>query len=270
MHVSVIVTTSPGREHQLERCLTQLTRQLYPHFEVIVADDGSAGGQAVAAAFSSRLKLRYHGQANTASPAATRNAGAALARSERLIFIDSDVLLNVGALAAYVHFLGTHADWLLYGYVGLEAEADSLLMPGVRVNWRDPRFGWNGRQLIPADKLLHSSYQCGFAGNFCLYRHLFEALGGFDARFTGWGGEDLEFAERAVSQGAQVHFLLDAWGEHQVHDRDQTFHRLPAEARGHGYVFRPHPPVPYPVQVFASEQARQAFEQLLRSHYTLD
>ncbi|HEY9839484.1 MAG: glycosyltransferase family 2 protein [Candidatus Sericytochromatia bacterium] len=265
--LSLIVATSPGREVQLGHCLNALKRQTYTAFELIVADDGSSGGQAVAEAYAQDLSLRYLWRPNDGSPARSRNAGAAAARPGLLVFIDSDVLLNPQALTAYAGRLAAHPAWLLYGYVGIEGEAPSVLVPGVAVNWRDPRFGWNGHQLVPADKLYHSAYECGFGGNFGLHSRSFARLGGFDTRFQGWGGEDLEFAERAVTQGLEAHFLLDAWGEHQLHARSDDFHSRPAEARGHGYAFRPHPAVPYPVQVMASPAARHEFETLIKTHY---
>lgn len=266
---SVIVATSPGREAQLQSCLEQLCCQRGPDFEVLVVDDGSSGAEAVTAAFAERLSLRYNWRPNDQCPARSRNLGAKLARHQALLFIDSDILLSPQALAAYARHLQTRPEALLYGYVGYESTAvsESALQPGIPVHWRDPRFGWNGDRLVPADKLYHSAYECAFAGNFALSRDVFLQIGGFDERFAGWGGEDLDFGERAVQAGFQIHFLLDAWGEHQQHGRSDAFHEHTAEARGHGYVFRPHPAMPYQVCTLADPEALSRFEQLIRKHY---
>lgn len=265
--LSVIVSTSPGREPQLAHCLEQLSRQSHTDFEVIVCDDGSAACRAVAEGFAGRLTLDYLWRPNDGSPSRSRNAGARQARHPLLVLIDSDVLLNSDALAAYARFLDQRPGWLLYGYVGLEAEGPSALLPQVAVNWRDPRFSWDGAHLMPTDKLMNSSHLCGFGGNFAVHRDSLLAIGGFDEAFIGWGGEDLAFAEQALQAGYEIHFVLDAWGEHQIHPRREDFHLRRAEDRGYGYVFRPHLPVGYQVRVFASQGVLQKFETLLAHHY---
>lgn len=229
-----------------------------------MVDDGSSA-EHLLAEFRA-FPLRYCWRSNDQCPARSRNQGAALAQSDLLIFIDSDILLNPEAVVSYVNYLQGHANYLLYGYVGTEKTAQSLWFPEVEVNWWDKRFDWQ-EGLVPQARLFHSAYECAFAGNFAIYRKTFAELGGFDERFTGWGGEDLEFAERAVRKGLQVHFLIDAWAEHQVHARNDAFHRLPSEKRGYGYHFRPHPTMPYAVQCFSSPQAFQQLEQTIQSHY---
>lgn len=267
--ISVIVATSPGRETQLQGCLELLIRQQAAVFEVIVCDDGSSGCQAVSEAYADRLNLRYLWRANDQCPGRSRNIGAAAARYQQLVFIDSDVLLNPEALSAYTRHLQAQPEWLIYGYVGYEPNtiAPSALLPDRAVNWRDPRFGWIAQGLRPADKLYHSAYECAFAGNFAVSRQVYQTLGGFDERFKGWGGEDLDFGERAVKRGYQIHFLLDAWAEHQLHQRSETFHVQSAETRGHHYVFKPHPTVPYQVCTLAAPDALKRFETLIQQHY---
>lgn len=267
--ISVIVSTSPGRETQLQGCLELLTRQQGCVFEVIVCDDGSIGCQAVCEAYASRLSLNYLWRANDQCPGRSRNLGAADATYQQLVFIDSDVLLNPNALAAYTRHLQARPEWLIYGYVGYEVQsvAPSVLLPERTVNWRDPRFGWIGQGLRPADKLYHSAYECAFAGNFAVSRQVYQALSGFDERFRGWGGEDLDFGERAVKMGYQIHFLLDAWAEHQLHQRSDLFHLQAAESRGYHYVFKPHPAVPYCVCTLADPEALRHLEALIQQHY---
>jgi hypothetical protein len=61
----------------------------------------------------------------------------------------------------------------------------------------------------------------------CCSRDLFVDVGGFDESFRGYGGEDWEFAHRAVVNGAVLHHARDAvawhdgadWGARDVADR---------------------------------------------------
>ncbi|PKL76526.1 MAG: hypothetical protein CVV27_09815 [Candidatus Melainabacteria bacterium HGW-Melainabacteria-1] len=267
--LSVIVSTSPGREPQLSYCLEALCRQRHVNFEVIVCDDGSTGGRAVVNGFLPRLSLDYQWWPNAGCPSRSRNAGAAASRHDWLVFIDSDVLLNPGALAAYAHYLPADPSRLLYAYVGCDRDstAESIFFSDLAVNFWDARFDWTSDGLAPLKRLFHSPYENAYAGNFGLHRQTFASIGGFDERFYGWGGEDLDFGEAAVKRGFEVHFLLDAWAEHQVHTVAQDFHSRPSEQRGHSYVFRPHKAVGYQVQVIYSAPVRQWLEQLIRSHY---
>lgn len=243
-----------------------LTRQSEPADEVLVVDDGLSAGETVIQNFKTRLPLSYDWRPNDQSPALSRNRGAARAQRELLVFLDGDLLLQPQALAAYRAYLtGVHTA-LLYGYAGthLESQAPSHWFPERQVNWLDKRYAWDGTHLKPHPHLFHSAYEYAFAGNFALYAETYRAIGGFDERFRGWGGEDLDFAERAVQKGFEVHFLIDAWGEHQVHPRQEEFHLRPAEVRAHAYAFRPHPPMPYRVRCLGSEAGRARLEHRLR------
>lgn len=246
-----------------------LCQQSLSPTKVIVVDDGSEGSETVVTRYQQRLNLFYDWRPNDHSLALSRNRGAALAQSDILVFVDSDLLLNPRALAAYQLHLKDQPRTLLYGYMGsnYELQAPSAFLPHRLVNWLDKRYHWDGQQIKPTEALFVSSYEHAYGGNFALYRETYQALGGFDARFKGWGGEDLDFADRAVLQGFEVHFLLDAWGEHQVHSRQEAFHLQPAESRAHFYTFRPHPPLPYRVFCLGTSTALADLETKLKTVY---
>lgn len=230
--VSVIVTTSPGRESNLAGCLELLGRQtLRPH-QIIIVDDGSAEGEKVAFEFK-KLPLTYLWRPNDCRVALSRNTGAARAQGDLLIFLDSDILLNPHGLAAYAEYLTDFPTHALYGYFGYAENylAESCLLPPRTVHWFDPRFDkYDPSGLVPASNMIRYPHEWAWSGNFALRRQLFEATGGFDPRYRGWGGEDLDFASRLLAHG-QIHFFLDAWGEQQPHNRQEAFHTLAAEAK---------------------------------------
>lgn len=308
MNLSVIVCMAPGREQNLADCLAQLKQQTHPHFEVIVVDDGSLGGAAVAHRFTDELSLTYLWRPNDCCVSRSRNRGAQQARYARLVFLDADILLNPGALQAY-------ADWdagnnqLLYGYSG--SANTPIAMSGLRtqrqVYWHDLRFrfylqaepGWDEsrqdmiRQLSqsfmglnpeqlqvlaqiinqkpkilfrPQPKVLKSPHEYAWSGNFAVSKTIFEHIGGFDEGFIGWGGEDLEFANRAIQAGYHIHFSLDVWGEHQVHAQNDLFYQTrplwPSQSYRCEFV-----PVHYPVLIFRSEAVNHALGQAVFCHY---
>ncbi|MBT9548271.1 MAG: glycosyltransferase [Candidatus Sericytochromatia bacterium] len=269
LFLSVIICTSQGRESYLERCLSNLTQQTHSNFEVIIADDGSQNGIAIAKPFSAYFPLRYLHRKPDYCVSRSRNLAAAQAQGEILVFLDGDILLNPQALAAYSAHLSFRYQDLLYGYVGYlhHLQSPSFWFPGVQVNWWDSRFEWQDNRLVPNPKLFNHAYEMAWAGNFAIYRSTYLLLKGFDEAFQGWGGEDLDFAERAVNQGREVHFLLDAWAEHQIHDREEHFHRWPEDIKKKKYIFRPHPPLHYTVRVKGSSEALCDLENKIRTHY---
>jgi len=269
IQLSVIVMTSPEREDNLAACLQMLARQSLPALEVIIADDGSAGGQAVAAPFESALRLRYLWRPNEFCVARSRNLGAAAARSDWLVFLDSDMLFNPQALAAYASILKDFPARVLYGYFGnlRTAPSPSLFFPERQVLWCDRRFdAYRPKGLSPTPEMIHFPYQMAWSGHFAIHRKIFEQVQGFDERFRGWGSEDLDFAQRLFQAGHQLHFFLDAWAEQQLHPHDATFRPLPESERGASFVSSKQS-ASYTVQVLHSPQGWAALRDAVFGYY---
>lgn len=266
---TAIVMTSPGREANLVACLRMLQQQSLQPLEVLVADDGSARGQQMAAVFEKSLNLRYFWRPNDCCVARSRNIGAAAARAEWLVFLDSDMLLHPEALAAYATVLRDFPRQVFFGYFGnlRTALSPSLFLPERQVMWCDRRFETYAPEgLIPAYNMARFPHEWAWSGHFALRRQIYEQVQGFDERFVGWGDEDLDFAFRLIQAGHQVHFFLDAWAEQQVHRRDEPFHTLATEGRSHAYISN-YEPVYYKVQFLRSPQGWQRLSQAIFDHY---
>jgi glycosyltransferase involved in cell wall biosynthesis len=95
---SVIVPTR-DRPERLRRCLDALERQTASGFEVVVVDDGSADGAAVADAVAGAPHARLV-RSSGRGPAAARNLGAASASTALLCFTDDDCRPEPGWLEA--------------------------------------------------------------------------------------------------------------------------------------------------------------------------
>jgi glycosyltransferase involved in cell wall biosynthesis len=99
---SVIIPTY-SRPEQLAACLQAIAALDYPRdrFEVIVVDDGSPEPPVdIVESFSGIIDVKLLTQTN-AGPAAARNAGAAGARGDYLVFTDDDCLPDSQWLRAY-------------------------------------------------------------------------------------------------------------------------------------------------------------------------
>jgi glycosyltransferase involved in cell wall biosynthesis len=98
--ISVIIPTY-NRRDSLQATLESLARQTYPakRIEVIVVDDGGSDDSEAVARRDYPFALRYLRQSNQGS-AAARNRGAAACSGDTLVFLDDDMTLEAGYLAA--------------------------------------------------------------------------------------------------------------------------------------------------------------------------
>lgn len=257
MQVSVVIITK-DEQPRLSLCLAALGRQTVSwgrDAEVIVVDDGSAvpvGPSDVPAGAPRPLLLRHD---RSRGRSASRNAGAALARGSRLLFLDGDVLLSPAAVARH----GALADREL-------GRGEQRHVRGTRF-FLDPRTGapWPGkeervrsmgdvsRHLVthemvaraPFERLLERSDVAIYPGaaprqlyelemralrdrsaplaewmaaaghNFSIPRAPFAAAGGFDDAIS--INEHRELALRLCRLGARVVAVDDAVSLHLTH-----------------------------------------------------
>ena len=178
--------------------------QDYPAIEAVLVDDGSEGAEAQAAvdaietAFDTRgwrvvrQENRYLG--------AARNAAAAAARGEWLLFLDDDNVLfpdAVSRLMRAARFSG--ADCVTTASVRFTGDGDPRTAPA---SHRAPiRFLGGARNL----NLIHN-----VAGDACalVRRAAFEAVGGFTA-LHGVPLEDMELFNRLIRAGRRIESLPD-------------------------------------------------------------
>lgn len=94
-----VVVPCYNNARTIDLCLRSLAGQTYPAIETIVVDDGSTDGSAHLAAWPGVTVLR---QDVNAGPAAARNTGAWAAGGEFVFFLDADIALDPGSVAAAV------------------------------------------------------------------------------------------------------------------------------------------------------------------------
>ncbi|KQO13146.1 glycosyltransferase family 2 protein [Sphingomonas sp. Leaf242] len=148
--------------------------------------------------------------------AAARNAAARAAQGEQLIFLDVDCIPAPSLVADYLAQLGA-VDAVLMGEV--------LYLPsGATAEGLDfARFAALGvkhseRAGPPVEALGDcTDYRCFWSLNFAMRRATFLALGGFDERYVGYGGEDTDFGRVAMTAGIPIHWVRGARVYHQYH-----------------------------------------------------
>jgi GT2 family glycosyltransferase len=174
-----IVVPSRNRHQLLNACVAGIaTIAETGAAELIIVDDGSEppiSADALHNAIRPTL-IRMAGD----GPAAARNAGAAVARGDILMFTDDDTVPFAGWITAAIEYLDSHPS--MVGVTG----------PIRSVAW-DPLY----EQSIRADSPGHY-WTC----NVAYRRHIFESIGGFRADvFPFAHAEDRDVAIRAMAIG---------------------------------------------------------------------
>jgi glycosyltransferase involved in cell wall biosynthesis len=179
--------------------LAALAAQRYGgDWEVVIADNGSRdGSREVATSFADRLPaLRVIDAGDRRGQAHARNAGAAAARGDVLLFVDADDEVAPGWLAAMAAALGEHA------FVACRYDNVALNPPWVRDTHLNPQRDGLTRYDYP-DYLPHAG-----GGGLGVRRFVHEAVGGFDETMPAL--EDTDYCWRIQRAGHSLAFAGEA------------------------------------------------------------
>lgn len=212
-----------------------------PHFEVLVADDGSAEPtKRLVDSMTQRFRdsIRHVWHADEGFRAGTiRNRAAAVARGELLVFLDGDCIPRPRFVAA--HALAATPRCMMRGSRALLSERFTARILAERI----PVHAWSARSWVRARARGDVNRLSGLIPmpwsrrvgsprhewrsvrtcNLALWRHDFLTLNGFDERFVGWGYEDSDLAIRGLNDGLRVRragpasTVLHLW--HRENDR---------------------------------------------------
>jgi GT2 family glycosyltransferase len=205
--VSIIVCSYNGAK-TLTACLDSLGKLNYPDYEVILVDDGSTDDTAyIAPQFPN---VRYIHQTNHGLSYA-RNAGAAAARGEILVYTDSDCMADV--------------DWLYY-LIGTLTSGDYAGVGGPNIT--PPAENWVQACVAaapggPSHVLLTDTVAEHIPGcNMAFYKWAFDNVGGFDAEYRK-AGDDVDFCWRLQQSGCVIAFSPSAMVWHHRRFTLRTF-----------------------------------------------
>ena len=191
---SIIIPTF-NRQVILQKALVALARSTFSfdEFEIVVVDDGSTDDtKDMIAALDVPYKLVYERQQRK-GPASARNRGINLARGEIMIFIDSDIVVVPGFVAAH-----------------LEAHRQPRVVaigPVVHTNDLD-------NPDSASFKITDLSRAFFATGNASVAKQYLIKAGLFDEDFDQYGWEDLELGHRLRKVGLRKVKVPEAVGYH--------------------------------------------------------
>ena len=202
MRVSVVVPNY-NKERTLRDCLSAVYAQTAPPAEVIVVDDASTDrSRRIAAEFPCTV-LAFPVNRGVS---AARNAGAARATGDVLFFVDSDIALAPGALAAAVRTLDAYPDCgVVQGIYDLRPLYDDGPVEAYKTLfehfWRRRATGVTATTMFALT---------------AVPKEVFELVGGFDERLR--DAEDVEFGTR-LPQRYEIRVSDEMVGRHDDVDR---------------------------------------------------
>ena len=223
-----------GRVDHLRRVLAGLRHQTTAPHEVVVVSMGDPRVASVASTdpVVSSVGLVEHELDGPLPLARARNAAARRADGDVLVFLDVDCIPAPELVADY---LRQQRPGLLMGTV-------RHLPPGVPSStgaWSVRVLREKGRlhpaRPRPSVATQTSRYELFWSLNFAVQRETWRALGGFDERYDGYGGEDTDLAFEARDRGIPAWFVAGAEAFHQHHPVEdppvEHLHDIVANAR---------------------------------------
>lgn len=214
------------QQAQLDLVLAALDLQSVLPAEVVVADDGSSVPPELGRRPYAVSTVRQDDAGFRAS--AARALGAAATSARVLAFLDADTVPEPGWVEAMLRLVdeGPHGAVV----VGRRRHADLAgWTPDRLVRWFGGGEGpplldepaWLADAYAASDDLRVAdgrSYRFVISACLALPRSLYDAAGGFDPGFVGYGGEDWDLANRCWLAGAELRHARDAVAWHDGAD----------------------------------------------------
>ena len=205
--ISVIVCTRT-RPELVAGCLAALTAQDYPSFELVLVDN--TDDAAFAATPSSGRRVRVVRESRPGLSRA-RNTGVSHARHDVLAFVDDDVIVEPGWLAAIGAAFG---DVEVDGLTGLVVPAELETEAQREFEWYGGMGKGQERRLVrgaslPAWRTI-GTQAVGVGANMAFRRRVFDRVGPFDealgAGTVTLGAEDLDMFHRVLRAGLTIRY----------------------------------------------------------------
>lgn len=206
LHEFSVLVIAHGRAGHLRRLLAGVDRSLDLPAEVVVVYMDEPSPVLVTCGLPLRIVHISSSDNDTGLPLArARNAAAAAAKTPNLVFLDVDCIPSTDLFRALVGSL--HPGSVLamaeprYLEKPLEhdAEVDDVQLRELSVPHR-------ARTGLPMGSTM-SRYEMFWSLGFAITASGFARVGGFDEGFSGYGGEDTDFAFRAREAGLSMRFV---------------------------------------------------------------
>lgn len=233
--VSLIIPTH-NRQTMLPHTLAALAAQNYPadRLELFLVADGCVDDTAdFARNYPSPCQMHLL-ELPGLGPAAARNAGAAQAQGELLIFLDDDMVVCPDFVVGHIRAHQKQAQMVAVGPILLAGR------PTISYFDRSLRAWWDEQFFRLRQPGYRFRYHDLFSGNMSLSAALFAQVGGFNSDLR--CHEDYELGVRLLAAGAMFVYAAGATAvHHDITDAARARQRRMAEGQADVYLAHHHP-----------------------------
>ncbi|MBI5417742.1 glycosyltransferase family 2 protein [Candidatus Poribacteria bacterium] len=188
-NISIIIPVY-NRTDKLLATISSIYDSDYRNYEIIIVDDGSE--QPIDITKNNKLSvIRLH---SNQGPSAARNAGAAAARGEIFLFIDSDILIKKNTLSYINNLFSTSNVDCLTGLYSMECPNTDLFS-----KFKNLFIRYSFIKMSCDVSCLHSSITA-------MKKEVFEKSGGFDKTRKRAGVEDIIYGQQLKNMGYKIFF----------------------------------------------------------------
>jgi GT2 family glycosyltransferase len=211
-----VCTLARGRARHLENMVLGLRRSARPPRELVVAVMQSDRYQLPEASFPVRQVVLGNQPNGELCLARGRNAAAAEASGELLVFLDVDCVPHPSLIDDYAS-AADRRQGVFMGEVGYLA--NGAADDGVDFDRFEEVAVRHPERPEPPQREVEPSRdaEAFWSLNFAIWAKDFASIGGFDERFTGYGGEDCDFARTLVANKMPLWWVQGAKAYHQFH-----------------------------------------------------
>lgn len=212
-----VLTLVRGRQRHFNALLQGLSRQTCLDIELIVASMQPTPPE-IALSLPFPVSVIFV-PGDKLPLAAARNAAAACARSERLIFLDVDCIPSPDLVKNFIEQLDDSQRcllgevWYLPGSLTanqVAAAAFDELALYSKPHPARPRLANAGWVNEPETRAL-------WGLSFAIFKKQYQAAGGMDENYVGYGAEETDFSERLAASGTALGWCSNALALHQHH-----------------------------------------------------
>lgn len=201
--VSVIIVNYNGKDFITE-CLESVLKSAYPNFEIVIVDNASTDGsyEHLQKAYKRNKRVRLIRSDKQLHFAGGSNLGAKKAKGEKLIFLNSDTVVDRNWIKELVRFTRGRSQYLVQPKILFYGKKNVIDNVGGRYTFFG--FGYG----IGRDEVDRGQYDQNRRVNYAnatammIEKKFFWQLGGFDEHFR-YFYEDVDLSLRAKRAGGQ-------------------------------------------------------------------
>lgn len=190
--VSVVMPVYNAHPDWLRAAIESVRSQIYPHWELCIADDASTipDTRAVLDRYENAPRMRIVRRSQNGGISRASNDAAAVATGDHLVLLDQDDLLAPHALFEIARLLQRHP------------EADVIYSDEDKIDLNDRHYDLHFKPDWSPVLLLGYNYVNHLT---CIRRSLFEAVGGFRSEYD--GAQDYDLLLRVTEITSRVHHI---------------------------------------------------------------